>query len=81
MSIFLVINFQRVMFVCRATILSIETSDAISSVSVFVTASIVRRQQVGPSVLTMNIRKAFHKFSMLSIEILSLFTVELSYFL
>lgn len=81
MLIFLVINFQSLMFVWRATILSIETSDAMSSVSVFVTTSIVRRQQVGPSLLTMNIRKAFHKFSMLSIEILSLFTVELSYFL
>lgn len=81
MLIFLVINFQSLMFVSRATILSIETSDAMSSVSVLVTTSIVRRQQVGPSLLTTNIRKAFHKFSVLSIEILSLFTVELSYFL
>jgi len=69
------------MFVSRANTLSIETSDVISSVSVLVTTSIVRRQQVGPSLLTMNIRKAFHKFNLLSIEILSLFTVELSYFL
>jgi len=81
MLIFLVINFQSVMFVSRANTLSIETSDVISSVSVLVTTSIVRRQQVGPSLLTMNIRKAFHKFNLLSIEILSLFTVELSYFL
>lgn len=81
MLIFLVINFQSMMFVSRATILLIETSDAMSSVSVFVTTSIVTRQQVGPSLLTMNIRKAFYKFSVLSIEILSLFTVELSYFL
>lgn len=81
MLIFLVINFQTMMFVSRITILSIKMSDAMSSVSVFVTTSIVTRQQVGPSLLTMNIRKAFHKFNVLSIEILSLFTVELSYFL
>ena len=81
MLLFLVINFQSVMFVSKATILSIETSDAMSSVSVLVTTSIVRILQVSPSLLTKNIRKVFRKFSVLSIEILSLFTVELSYFL
>jgi hypothetical protein len=73
MLLSLVINFQNVMVVSRATILSIVTFDVMSSFSALLTVSIVRRLQVGPSLLTKNIRKAFHKFGVIPIEILSLF--------